>query len=449
MVQQFNDENLGISFEHLSSWKQQPGQPGVPEIAFITGEQIVVVFLGVPLSPTATPDQVINEMLQNPARENESLVKVSSGETEKQANSFTTKLGNEELQFIHFQHNKMLYLLQIQLKKSNRFPKDLQNMLDSVTFTKPALLRQPVTSVNCKTFYSADEHVKINYPSDWSPSSTFSNPETIAKFSIVEEEDFSLSLTISKQSLPLSVTTPEYCTLVQNHICKSGLKYSEQKRTVSDQETICFSTENAKGTKVMYTPIAVEGRGYLLICKSKNADFLHPKNLFDVLVSSFSLQESITEEELASFRYFNFSPYITFSISKEFTLAGDPMGATQFTYTKNPLCSFTVFPVDMTQIRQMAPHVQMSSIYDFMRLQWDAAQLPYQIQSESKVKIGKREVSQVVTRGIFLPQTETTVQITFFNSNNISVGLIWQAPSTNFMQFWKDEGAAIYRTLSV
>jgi len=263
------------------------------------------------------------------------------------------------------------------------------------------------------------------------------------------EDDYAISITISKQQVPISVTQRNFAISFEI-TCKSNFKFYENQQSILNQTTQCFNIQKPNATKVSFIPVVVKGTAYLITIKNLHADFLEPFNLFRVMLNSFSEATSVPHEELNYYRYFNFSPSFSVSIPDTFEIGADPMGVT-FTHKTLQGCSFSCLPIDMVSIRQMLPQIPVAvdNIYDFMRINWQMSQIRFNVESEKENTIGNRKVYDKIISGVFMPGggTMECTQLTFYNHNNFSVGFLWKAPASEFQKFWNTFGKDIYSSI--
>lgn len=257
-MRNFESEVLGISFTHpihwhevdLSSIPELQGQfpPGeVPPIVIFTTSDGVELQMKVDLFPSEElPPEVKRTIEESQATD----IQIANNTVEGKCLSIPGQNG----EIVLFAKGRRFYTFGYQ-NAQGRFKKDLAQVLDSIKFIPLGLFRQPVTSILCKQYTSTDGNFgfKIDFPEDW----TIERPESDGGckkivFNYVRDsfdENFSLRFSIKQLSLPLSVTTTEYCTLLQNHIFRSGTKYSESNIS-SAKPTKKFIVEKPNGAKV-------------------------------------------------------------------------------------------------------------------------------------------------------------------------------------------------------
>lgn len=257
MGKTFKSSFAGISFEYPNYWELQGDQP--PQYAFVTkGEQVLIVLAPSPMD-ASNLEEAIDASLGGMPRSNNKEFVVSSGSSETTGKSFEVNVpGQEHIKMYIFKYKKLVYMFQVQ-GETTRSERELLDAMKTITFSRADICNQPVTSINCKSYFSSKGNFQISVSSDWNIKEDFGQSgnescKRIVKFSYQEDdEDISLSLTVSTQKLPLSVTTKEFCTMIQNHICKSGIKYAIKKEEILEQpNTTCFAIDKPNGTKVIF-----------------------------------------------------------------------------------------------------------------------------------------------------------------------------------------------------
>jgi len=241
---------VGIEFDHPSHWKLQ--QDGPPDTIFLTGEQINVAMVAGPIGQSC--DELIEGMTGSMPLKEDTIIPVAQGTIKARSIKFESP-GMGEMQVVCFAYKKITFLFQAG-NPTSRFARELVKLLESVTFGRAEILFQPVTSVNCKVFYSPAHRFTICYPMDWSVVNEFDRSEAtsscqrVVQFHFHEEEGEDLTMTVTRQTVSPSVSTAEFGTLMQNQFCKAGLSYSQSKDVVADQSVTRFDAEDSRGIKV-------------------------------------------------------------------------------------------------------------------------------------------------------------------------------------------------------